>query len=71
MDKPSVFGIVEECLPNSQFRVTTDDGRSVIAYAAGKIKMNRIRILVGDRVRVELDPAGGKTTNRLVWREKV
>lgn len=42
--------------------------REIMAYTAGKLKLHKIRILVGDRVRVELDPYGGKATNRIIFR---
>jgi translation initiation factor IF-1 len=61
-------GIVEEALPDTLFRVRLENSDNLIlAYLAGKMKMNRIRVLVGDRVEVELDPYGGKAriTRRL------
>ena len=55
------YGIVEEALPNAFFRVTLDDtGESQIAYLAGKMRRFRIRVLVGDKVGMVLDPYGGK-----------
>ncbi len=56
-----VFGTVEEALPNALFRVIRDDtGESQIAYLAGKMRRFRIRVLVGDRVGMVIDPYGGK-----------
>ena len=55
-----VFGVVTEALPNTLFRVVTDDGNEVLAYLAGKMRMNRIRVLVGDRVELVPDLYGGK-----------
>jgi translation initiation factor IF-1 len=49
-------GVVEEVLPNTQFRVTLSNGASVLAYASGKVRQNRIRILAGDRVTLEISP---------------
>jgi len=49
-------GVVTEVLPNAQFRVTLDNGHDVLAYTAGRMKKFRIRILVGDRVTLELTP---------------
>ena len=49
-------GVVEEVLPNTQFRVVLANGASVLAYAGGKVRKNRIRILAGDRVTLELSP---------------
>lgn len=63
------MGVVEECLPNLNYRITLDDGRSVMAYTAGKMKLNKIRVIIGDRVEVVLDPYGGKATNRIVRRK--
>ncbi len=56
-----VFGTVEEALPNALFRVIRDDtNESQIAYLAGKMRRFRIRLLVGDRVGMVIDPYGGK-----------
>ncbi len=55
-----VQGTVTEALPNTMFRVAIDEGNEIIAYLAGKMRLYRIRVLVGDRVSVELDPYGGK-----------
>ena len=49
-------GVVNEVLPDSRFRVTLDNGHVLIAYSAGKMKKNHIRILAGDRVTLELSP---------------
>lgn len=49
-------GIVLEALPDTQFRVQLENGHTVLAYSAGKMKKNRIRVLEGDRVRVEMTP---------------
>lgn len=67
----AVFGVVEEVLPNSLYRVKLKSGafdREVIAYLAGKLKLNHVRVVIGDEVEVVLDPHGGKATNRIVWR---
>lgn len=55
-------GIVVEALPNTLFRVELDgvQGEPVLAYLAGKMRMNRIRVLIGDKVELELDPYGGR-----------
>jgi translation initiation factor IF-1 len=47
-------GTVEEVLPNTQFRVKLGNGADVLAYAGGKMRMRRIRIIAGDRVRLEM-----------------
>jgi translation initiation factor IF-1 len=58
-DKNEV-GTVTEALPNVLFRVLFQDGREELAYLGGKLRINRIRVLVGDKVEVKLDPYGGK-----------
>lgn len=55
-----VEGIVDEALPNTLFRVKLGEGESVLAYLAGKMRLHRIKVLVGDRVVLQLDPYGGK-----------
>lgn len=55
-----VEGIVEEALPNTLFRVKLQSGEIVLAYLAGKMRLHRIRVLVGDRVQLELEPYGGR-----------
>jgi len=49
-------GRVSEVLPDARFRVTLDNGHEVLTYVSGRMKKNRIRILVGDRVTVEMTP---------------
>jgi translation initiation factor IF-1 len=51
-----VEGTVTEALPNTQFRVELDNGHNVLAHISGKTRMNYIRILPGDKVKVELSP---------------
>lgn len=61
-------GVVIESLPNIMFRVKLDDSdEEILAYLAGKMRWHRIRVLVGDRVVLELEPYGGKAriTKRL------
>jgi translation initiation factor IF-1 len=55
-DVIEIQGIVVEPLPNGMFRVELDNGHRVLAHVSGKIRMNFIRILPGDRVTVELSP---------------
>ena len=59
-DKETVVGVVEEALPNTLFRVTLSDGEEILTFLSGKMRMHRIRVLVGDKVQIELDPYGGK-----------
>src|SRR5512146_3511216 len=49
-------GVVDEDLPDSRYRVTLDNGHKLIAYSAGKMKKNHIRIIAGDKVSLELSP---------------
>ncbi len=51
-----VEGTVQEVLPNTQFRVRLQNGVDVLAYAGGKMRMRRIRIIAGDRVSLEMSP---------------
>lgn len=55
-DVIEVEGIVVEALPNAMFRVELDNGYKVLAHISGKIRLNFIRILPGDRVKIELSP---------------
>jgi len=55
-----VMAVVTEALPNTMFRVVFPDGTELIAYLAGKMRMHRIKVLVGDKVEVLIDPYGGK-----------
>ena len=55
-----VKATVEEALPNTLFRITLESGEGIIAYLAGKMRLHRIKVLVGDTVLVKLDPYGGK-----------
>ncbi len=59
--KDTANGTVVEALPNTLFRVELADTKDVIlAYLAGKMRMNRIRVLIGDKVELALDPYGGR-----------
>jgi translation initiation factor IF-1 len=49
-------GVVHDVLPDTRFRVTLENGHELIAYTSGKMKKNHIRILVGDKVTLELSP---------------
>lgn len=55
-----VKGIVVEALPNTLFRIELDSGEEALAYLSGKMRMHRIRVLVGDKVVIKTDPYGGK-----------
>jgi len=62
-------GIIEETLPNTQFIVKFDNGHKVLAHISGKMRMNFIKILQGDKVKVELSPYD-LTKGRIVYRYK-
>ncbi len=56
----TVEGVVTEALPNALFRVELSTGEEVIAYLAGKMRLHRIKVLLGDSVLVKVDPYGGR-----------
>ena len=55
-DLIEMMGVVNEVLPDSRYRVTLDNEHQLIAYSAGKMRKNHIRILAGDRVTLEISP---------------
>ena len=55
-DLIEMSGVVAEVLPDARFRVTLDNGHSLVAYTAGRMRKHRIRILAGDKVSLELSP---------------
>jgi len=59
-DNNTVIGTVTEALPNTLFRVDIGNDKVIITYLSGKMRMHRIKVLVGDRVEVLIDPYGGK-----------
>lgn len=68
-EKLEIEGVVVEALPNTQFLVELDNGHRVLAYLSGKMRKYYIRILLGDRVRVEMTPYD-MTRGRIVYRHK-
>ena len=62
-------GVVNEVLPNTIFRVTLTNGHAITAYASGKVRKHRIRILAGDRVTLEMSPYD-LTRGRISFRHK-
>ena len=68
-DKIVVEGVVTEALPGTQFRVELDNGHEVLAYLSGKMRKYYIRILLGDRVRLEMSPYD-LNRGRIVYRFK-
>ncbi|NPA07161.1 MAG: translation initiation factor IF-1 [Chloroflexi bacterium] len=68
-DKIEVEGVVVEALPDTQFRVKLDNGHTILAYLSGRMRKHYIRILRGDRVKVEISPYD-LTRGRIVYRYK-
>lgn len=68
-DMISLEGKVEEVLPNAMFRVVLEQGSTVLGHISGKMRQNRITILQGDRVKVEMSPYD-LTKCRIVYRSK-
>ncbi len=68
-DVIEVEGIVVDVLPNAIFKVRLENGHEILAHISGKLRMNYIRILSGDKVTVELSPYD-LTRGRITWRNK-
>ncbi|EMS71346.1 translation initiation factor IF-1 [Ruminiclostridium cellobioparum] len=68
-DVIEVEGTVVEALPNAMFQVELENGHKVLAHISGKLRMNFIRILPGDKVTIELSPYD-LTRGRITWRAK-
>ncbi|MDK2807400.1 MAG: translation initiation factor [Clostridiales bacterium] len=68
-DVVEIEGKVVEKLPNAMFRVELENGHIVLAHISGKLRMNFIRILPGDKVTLELSPYD-LTKGRIIWRDK-
>lgn len=64
-----VEGVVTEALPNAIFKVKLENDHEILAHISGKLRMNYIKILPGDKVRVELSPYD-LTRGRITWRNK-
>lgn len=65
--KTEIEGTVIEALPNTMFRVKLEDGSTVLSHLSGKMRMNYIKVMPGDRVRVEMT-AYDKTKGRIIFR---
>jgi translation initiation factor IF-1 len=65
----SIEGKVEEVLPNAMFRVKLENNHTILGHISGKMRQNRIQILAGDKVRVEMSPYD-LTKGRIVYRTK-
>jgi len=68
-DMIEVEGIVKEALPNATFQVELQNGHRILAHISGKLRMNYIRILPGDKVTIEMSPYD-LTRGRIIWRSK-
>ncbi len=68
-DVIEVQGVVKEALPNATFKVELQNGHTVLAHISGKLRMNFIRILPGDKVTMEMSPYD-LTKGRITWRSK-
>lgn len=68
-DMIEVEGVVKEALPNTTFQVDIGNGHLILAHISGKLRMNFIRILPGDKVTVEMSPYD-LTRGRITWRSK-
>ncbi|NQT95487.1 MAG: translation initiation factor IF-1 [Candidatus Omnitrophica bacterium] len=64
-----VEGTIIEVLPNAKFRVELENGHRILAHVSGKMRMHFIRILAGDKVKLELSPYD-LTKGRIIYREK-
>ena len=68
-DMIEVEGVVVESLPNTTFQVDIGNGHTILAHISGKLRVNFIRILPGDKVTVEMSPYD-LTRGRITWRSK-
>lgn len=68
-DVIEITGKVLEKLPNAMFQVELENGHKVLAHISGKLRMNYIRILPGDKVTIELSPYD-LSKGRIIWRDK-
>jgi len=68
-DLIQIEGVVEEVLPNAMFRVKVNESHKITAVISGRMRQNKIQILAGDKVRIEMSPYD-LTKGRVVYREK-
>ena len=68
-DVIEVEGVLVEALPNTTFKVELENGHQILAHISGKLRMNYIKILPGDKVKVELSPYD-LNRGRITWRAK-
>ena len=69
VDEIEVSGTVIDPLPNAMFKVELENGHKILAHISGKLRMNFIRILPGDKVTIEMSPYD-LTKGRIIWRDK-
>jgi len=69
VDVIEVEGVVLEKLPNAMFTVQLENEHKILAHISGKLRMNFIRIIPGDKVRIEMSPYD-LTKGRIIWRDK-
>ena len=68
-DVIEVEGVVTDALPNAMFKVQLENGHEVLSHVSGKLRMNYIRIVPGDKVKLEMSPYD-LTRGRITWRSK-
>ncbi len=68
-DVIEVEGVIQEALPNATFKVKLSNGHEILAHVSGKLRMNYIRILPGDKVTIEMSPYD-LSKGRITWRAK-
>ncbi len=68
-DVIEVEGVIQEALPNAMFKVKLSNGHDILAHVSGKLRMNYIRILPGDKVTIEMSPYD-LSKGRITWRAK-
>ncbi len=68
-DKIEVVGVIKEALPSTMFRVELENGHKLLAHISGKMRMNYIRLLPGDKVKVEISPYD-LSRGRIIYRVK-
>lgn len=68
-DVIEVEGVVTEKLPNATFKVKLENNHEILAHISGKLRMNFIRIIPGDKVRIEMSPYD-LSKGRIIWRDK-
>ena len=68
-DVMELEGTVVETLPNAMFKVELENGHQILAHISGKLRMNFIKILPGDKVKIEMSPYD-LTRGRITWRSK-